>query len=128
MGGGVILFGYKEFINSVLYPGTGGGFVLPLPPSPGLPGQLPDVTAVSAIVPDGNRPKVARANFSISSSDDSARERLVDLYLPAPEWNRNLPVDHLLLSTILANAVPTISVDAGLRGFSLGVSLTTSDD
>lgn len=129
LGGGVILYAYMEFINSVLHPGTGGGLVLPPPPSPGLPpGQVPGATAVSAFVPESVRPAAVRVLFSISSSDEEAKDRTVDTFSPAPEWNNSRRVDDVFVpNTLSANAL-AFSVDAGLSGLFSGATLTANDE
>ena len=120
MGGGVNLFWYLSFINSVLHPGTGGGLILPGPPSAGgrrgilghdavpvrfgsLPSWAGDTVGASA-----NQPSVA------SASDDDADEASTVLPGDRPEAAAPTPTEVRLTVGEPLVGVSPLSADSDL--------------
>jgi hypothetical protein len=118
LGGGVNLFWYLSFINSVLHPGTGGGLVLPGPPSVGFLFNV-DAVLVPARGEIPSLPSWASESPARSAGLPSFDDGSDDDGLPAPAA-RDLqppaapPADPTLVLDQPVAATSLLSVDTGL--------------
>src|SRR5262245_30107868 len=124
MGGGVNLFWFTDFINSVLHPGTGGGTPLPGPPSSGGgDGGFPnhDATPVpvvyASLSPLSLSAAAATSPAESPSLAESADDGHADTFVPPVpnESDADVPVLVLASPTEVPIApLALLSVDSGL--------------